>query len=182
MYKRKELVAVSVTSLCIEESDHAISTGDQHLPAYDADLKTRTFSIIGLATSYMISLISFGFGAYVVANGSTDPRVHGISTHLPAQARDSVGLVSVAGIMIVLMVFVLSCTRFGPRGAQPSAFGHLQTLADIIDDWGEGAKRKLWWGDKGPAYSESSGQVLRRAGTSSKQDGVEQIQTTELYS
>jgi hypothetical protein len=32
-----------------------------------------------------------------------------------------------------------------PRGCQPAAYGHLQTLADLIDDWSP----VMWWGHKG---------------------------------
>jgi hypothetical protein len=32
---------------------------------------------------------------------------------------------------------------------QPSTWGHLATLADLVDDWEEGPKVKLRWGYEG---------------------------------
>ena len=66
-------------------------------------------------------------------------------------------------------VFVLAATlallaHFGgrlandrPKGPQPATYGHIQTLADLIDDWRE----TMYWGDKG----DISGLDIRHAGT-----------------
>ncbi|KIJ19856.1 hypothetical protein PAXINDRAFT_96176 [Paxillus involutus ATCC 200175] len=43
-----------------------------------------------------------------------------------------------------------------PQGPQPAAYGHVQTLANLIDEWSP----TMWWGDKG------MGLQARRAGTS----------------
>ena len=47
-----------------------------------------------------------------------------------------------------------------PRGPQPSTYGHLQTLTELVDEWGSG--ERLYWGDKGVTNDG----LLRRAGTS----------------
>ncbi|KAK3174149.1 hypothetical protein OEA41_001393 [Lepraria neglecta] len=52
----------------------------------------------------------------------------------------------------------------------PAAWGHLQTLADLIDDWGDGQVEKLYWGDKG---QNSDG--TRHAGTSNDVMAVGEI-------
>ena len=39
--------------------------------------------------------------------------------------------------------------RASPTGPQPATWGHLETLADLIDDWGMGDQGKVFWGDKG---------------------------------
>lgn len=44
-----------------------------------------------------------------------------------------------------------------PKGPQPATYGHIQTLADLIDDWSE----TIYWGDKGVI----SGLDIRHAGT-----------------
>ncbi|CZR54731.1 uncharacterized protein PAC_04615 [Phialocephala subalpina] len=59
-------------------------------------------------------------------------------------------------------------------GPQSTAYGHLQTLADLIDDWLTNKEGRFWWGDKGA--SEAG---IRHAGTSSSPLG--QIGTTALY-
>ena len=53
-----------------------------------------------------------------------------------------------------------------PRGPQPSTYGHLQTLTELVDEWGNG--ERLYWGDKGV----TSDGLLRRAGTSGNADAV----------
>ena len=66
-------------------------------------------------------------------------------------------------------VFVLTATlallaHFGsrlandrPKGPQPATYGHIQTFADLIDDWSE----TMYWGDKGVI----PGLDIRHAGT-----------------
>ena len=66
--------------------------------------------------------------------------------------------------VFVLTALLALLAQFGtwlandrPRGPQPAAYGHLQTLADLIDDW-RGTK---YWGDKGVV----PGLDIRHAGT-----------------
>src|SRR5438045_3914773 len=56
-------------------------------------------------------------------------------------------------------------SRFGtylatrkPKGSLPATYGHIQTLADLIDKWSD----TMFWGDKGVVL----GTELRNAGTS----------------
>lgn len=102
-----------------------------------------------------------------------------------------VPLFILAALALLLALFANFLTQWRPRGPQPAAWGRLQTLADLIDDWGEGADGKgdsgrLWWGDKGEErlerYAFEGGKVaeehtygLRHAGTSSKQGVVCEI-------
>lgn len=50
-----------------------------------------------------------------------------------------------------------------PAGAQPSAYGNVQRLVDMIDDWGKGAESRIYWGDKS---RQDDGAGARRVGTS----------------
>lgn len=59
------------------------------------------------------------------------------------------GLLPLAALMGALAAFASFLTRRVPRGSQPAAFGHLQTLADLVDVWPERAGQALFWGDKG---------------------------------
>lgn len=70
-----------------------------------------------------------------------------------------------AALAVLLAVFgtFLACRR--RRGYQPSAIGHLPTLANLVDDWRTDSKGRMWWGDKFPdARNESMS--IRHAGTS----------------
>ncbi|KAJ8594486.1 hypothetical protein M405DRAFT_808898, partial [Rhizopogon salebrosus TDB-379] len=46
-----------------------------------------------------------------------------------------------------LFIFACFCTVVAlsrPRGPQPAAYGHLQTLANLVDEWSP----VMWWGHK----------------------------------
>jgi hypothetical protein len=58
-----------------------------------------------------------------------------------------------------LLIFALISTfiaRRRPRGPQPAAYGHLQTLANLVDEWSS----TMWWGHK------SDDKVICHAGES----------------
>lgn len=73
-------------------------------------------------------------------------------------------ILAVVLLLLLTLTLYLVCRR--PKGPQPSTFGHVQTLAEVIDDWGDGAE--LFWGDKGL----TEGGVYRRAGTAGTASGV----------
>ncbi|OOF94532.1 hypothetical protein ASPCADRAFT_170546 [Aspergillus carbonarius ITEM 5010] len=58
-----------------------------------------------------------------------------------------------------------------PRGEQPSTFGHVQTLVNLVDVW----HLQLFWGDKGVPGSDG----VRHAGTASKP--LERVIMNEFY-
>jgi hypothetical protein len=60
------------------------------------------------------------------------------------------------------------------RSSQPAAWGHLQTLADLVDDW-ETKDGRIWWGDKG------SNGLIRHAGTASYSEAVGEVLMGEDY-
>ncbi|KAL5503924.1 hypothetical protein ACEPAH_7996 [Sanghuangporus vaninii] len=45
-----------------------------------------------------------------------------------------------------------------PQTSQPSTYGHLQTLVDLIDEWHE----KMYWGHKGPGHAGTSKTPLQK--------------------
>ncbi|KAI9700944.1 MAG: hypothetical protein M1820_006589 [Bogoriella megaspora] len=73
------------------------------------------------------------------------------------------GLLYLAIPLALLAVIVTWIGLIKPGGPQPAAYGHLQTLADVIDYW-TAPGRPMWWGDKGPGAQG----VARMAGTSGK--------------
>lgn len=84
-----------------------------------------------------------------------------------------------AAQILYLAITILLLTAFAAwlafrryKGAQPVAFGHLQTLVDLIDVWPE-RKDRMYWGDKGTVQGRDddtslmpeNGDLVRRAGT-----------------
>jgi hypothetical protein len=56
-------------------------------------------------------------------------------------------LLQIIYLTIGLFVFALVSTfvaRRRPHGPQPAAYGHLQTLANLVDEWSP----TMWWGHK----------------------------------
>ena len=69
---------------------------------------------------------------------------------------------SILALLLAAFATYLALRR--PRGCQPATLGHLQTLADLIDDWETDENGRIWWGDK-TQLLEADDQ-LRHAGTS----------------
>lgn len=79
-------------------------------------------------------------------------------------------------VAIVLALFATYLALKRPGGPQPATYGHLQTLANLVDDWGAGAAGCLWWGDKGLNTDGT-----RHAGTSANMHKLGQIQMDAEY-
>ncbi|KAG1872329.1 hypothetical protein DFJ58DRAFT_722265 [Suillus subalutaceus] len=55
--------------------------------------------------------------------------------------------IQIWNLCIVLLIFACCCTLVSlrrPHGPQPAAYGHLQTLANLVDEWSP----VMWWGHK----------------------------------
>jgi len=79
-------------------------------------------------------------------------------------------------LFVALAILVTHIARNAPSGVQPASWGYLQTLADLIDDWGTADDKTLYWGDKG-----GHGDGIRFAGTSAVVGEVGKIKETALY-
>jgi hypothetical protein len=55
--------------------------------------------------------------------------------------------------------------------------GHLQTIADLVDDWTLNEKGRIFWGDKG-ADTEAG---IRHAGTCSDPDALDKVSLDAIY-
>ena len=91
-----------------------------------------------------------------------------------------------ANALVLLLVFLFGIAVFGtylccrrPSGPQPVAYGHTQTLVDLIDDWGK-EDELLYWGDKGHVARDKDGEI-RRAGTAGRSEGVGWIRMDARY-
>lgn len=66
---------------------------------------------------------------------------------------------------LLFVVFLAAVTMKRPAGCLPTAYGHLQTMVDVADEWNE----RMYWGDKGLLADGDTGAGMRHAGTSSEQ-------------
>ncbi|KUJ22307.1 uncharacterized protein LY89DRAFT_714133 [Mollisia scopiformis] len=77
---------------------------------------------------------------------------------------------------LLLAIFTTALAFRRPKGPQPAAYGHFQTLADLIDDWMVDEKGRFWWGDKGVGENG-----VRHAGTSCKKGELGYIDMDASY-
>lgn len=56
--------------------------------------------------------------------------------------------------LVPLAIFVTIIAKYEPQGPQPAAYGHIQTLADLVDEWSP----RVYWGHK------STGEIECHAG------------------
>ncbi|KAK3320669.1 hypothetical protein B0T19DRAFT_444497 [Cercophora scortea] len=67
-----------------------------------------------------------------------------------------------AGFALVTAVFGLYLSLRRPKGYLPAAYGHIRTIADIIDEWADSGS--MFWGEKRPGNPVTPGYT----GTSTK--------------
>ncbi|CAI6337792.1 unnamed protein product [Periconia digitata] len=79
-------------------------------------------------------------------------------------------------LAFVLALFITYLAFRRPQGPQPATWGHIQTLADLIDDWSLDGNRCFWWGDKGVNDDK-----IRHAGASSDKQSLGEMQLNALY-
>lgn len=75
-----------------------------------------------------------------------------------------------AMLAISTAIFTTWIATRGYRGPQPAAFGNVQTLADLINDWRTDDKGRFWWGDKTPREEDRN--VARHARTASRKEDL----------
>lgn len=82
---------------------------------------------------------------------------------------------AILSIIVATVATFLALRR--PNGCQPAALGHLQTLADLVDDWKTNGDGRIWWGDK----TSQEGDQGRHAGTCRDKSMVGPILCTAKY-
>lgn len=103
------------------------------------------------------------------ANGAPSTRSLAFVVRLPFALA-----YGVAALLVACFITYLALRR--PNGPQPAAFGHIQTLADLIDDWSTNSEGRFWWGDKNVNRNGT-----RHAGTAVNPEGLAKIQVDALY-
>ena len=73
-------------------------------------------------------------------------------------------LVWLAAANTFTFLFIMWLARKHPRGPLPAAYGHLQTIVDVIDEWPE--TKCMFWGHKSPDLGEVDVRAPCYAGTS----------------
>ncbi|KUJ20818.1 uncharacterized protein LY89DRAFT_682489 [Mollisia scopiformis] len=110
----------------------------------------------------------------------TDSDVHGVSESENTYRYIFFMLYPRLFIYVIISMALAACMIFiafrRPRGPQPTAYGHYQTLTNLIDDWTVNEKGIFWWGDKGVGPDG-----IRHAGTSPNREALGNIQKDALY-
>ncbi|CAD6944848.1 unnamed protein product [Tilletia controversa] len=92
------------------------------------------------------------------------------------------GILGLAIGSALLSVFLTVLSIYGRKGPQPSTFGHLQTLVDLIDEWPEKGNQQMYWGHKtGGAVTPMKEEEYNFAGISITPP-AQNIRIGELYS
>lgn len=78
-------------------------------------------------------------------------------------------ILNLTGALFVFAFIFTIVTVVGRSGPQPAAYGHIQTLANLIDEWSP----VMWWGHK------STGNPYYHAGTDSRP--LEEVKMYEWY-
>lgn len=81
-----------------------------------------------------------------------------------------------ASVEILLAGFVTYLIYRRPSGPQPAAWGHLQTLADLVDAWDLDERGRMFWGDKGV-----DNRGVHHAGTSPDEKRIGSINPYAVY-
>lgn len=79
----------------------------------------------------------------------------------------------ICGIIFASAITFLAFVK--PKGPQPATYGHIQTIADVIEDWRLDEYGRFWWGDKGCREG------IRHAGMSSERNELGPIEMDALY-
>ncbi|CAD6971644.1 unnamed protein product [Tilletia controversa] len=94
----------------------------------------------------------------------------------------TVGILGLAIGAALLSVFLTVLSIYGRKGPQPSTFGHLQTLVDLIDEWPEKGNQQMYWGHKtGGAVTPMKEEDYNFAGISITPP-AQNVRIGELYS
>ncbi|RCI09719.1 hypothetical protein L249_3956 [Ophiocordyceps polyrhachis-furcata BCC 54312] len=83
-------------------------------------------------------------------------------------------LYALLAILLALFTTYLALRR--PSGCQPTTLGHLQTIADLVDDWETDDHGRMWWGEK-----TWSSEQIRHAGTSCHRRLLSRIDVEAKY-
>ncbi|KAI0089878.1 hypothetical protein BDY19DRAFT_992829 [Irpex rosettiformis] len=117
--------------------------------------------LFGFCLSLEGSLI-LGAGCELASNDATNPCGNIVALPIVMRSIQIWYLTIALGLFSTVMTFLAT---YQPRGPQPAAYGHTQTLANLIDDWSP--SMTMWWGHKDGGGYEKDGEYIFHAGTNS---------------
>jgi hypothetical protein len=129
-----------------------------------------SWQTVGLLVLKALMHWLFGLGMTLI--GQEEPMPYTVNYSINMRA---IPLFALAACGFVLAVCGTWLVRYNPEGPQPSAWGKLQTLADLVDHW-DTSSTTMYWGDK-----DFNGNGTRHAGTSSLRSNIGRIHFDELY-
>ncbi|KAG2110657.1 uncharacterized protein F5147DRAFT_772439 [Suillus discolor] len=120
----------------------AKSTADIRTDFYDRSLTSRRYALVGVACSSIFSCLCIIAGIVTLAN-------HGIAGVTPLNMMDlKESNMNLSWLQLKIFSLILNLIPqslgFVSTGPQPAAYGHVQTLANLVDEWSP----VMWWGHK----------------------------------
>ncbi|KAG2131076.1 hypothetical protein BD769DRAFT_622609 [Suillus cothurnatus] len=144
-----------VANVIQNERQWRCATGKKGLQTATNPLKASLASPLGLVLLILKPALHWMFGLAFAPQG------HGTGAMLQ-QVGLNMNYIQIWNLCFALIVFaILVCfsAMRRPRGPQPVTYGHLQTLANLVDEWSP----VMWWGHKqdGPyCHAGTSNQPL----------------------
>lgn len=146
-------------------NSHAVSPARATLRSW----LTISMTLLQAGVSWIVGQAIVLYGYNEEDTGSQD--------HPPRDMTDtyihfsSSRLILVSAALATVAVFATVMAFWSTRSQQPAAFGHIQTLSNLMDEVPVGTKR-FYWGDKGVTRAES--RDVAHAGTASVREGLVQ--------
>lgn len=147
---------------------------DQKESRGGARLHTNAFKSLLTSWQSLTLLLFKPVAHFLFGSGLTIATVIDDTAYLSMYSPYLFALTAAIAVLSIFATLLLKRRRKGPI---PSAWGHLQTIADLVDDWGVQGATRLYWGDKG-----ESGGAIRHAGTSDDARSLGEIRMDQLYS
>ncbi|KAG2132055.1 hypothetical protein DEU56DRAFT_447582 [Suillus clintonianus] len=129
-----------VANVIRDESQWRCATGRKGLRMTTNPLKSIFGHPICLVLFVAKPFLHWMFGlSFLIFHGATDGTLENMSVLMHTA--------QIWNLSIALAIFACFFTLVAlrrPRGHQPAAYGHLQTLANLVDEWSP----VMWWGHK----------------------------------
>ncbi|KAG2028496.1 hypothetical protein BDR03DRAFT_976511 [Suillus americanus] len=129
-----------IANVIRDERQRRCATGRKGLRTATNPVKTLITHPICLVLFIAKPFLHWMFGlSFAVSNSAFNEKLEGVSIIMFS--------VQIWNLCIALFIFASFFTFVAlgrPRGAQPAAYGHLQTLANLVDEWSP----VMWWGHK----------------------------------
>ncbi|KAG2119433.1 hypothetical protein DEU56DRAFT_747210 [Suillus clintonianus] len=141
-----------IANVIQNESQWRCATGEKGLHTATNALKAPFASPLGIVLLILKPALHWMFGLGFNAHGSGD----GTALHQVELKMNFIQILNLCIVLIIFTGFVNFVTRRRPRGPQPATYGHIQTLANLVDAWSP----VMWWGHKEDGLYCHAGRVI----------------------